>query len=97
MPEIRPLPPVLYLPCAEQVRDPAAARPLLRRTRDGRLALIVYTALDRLHRCCGDAQPWVLVRTDGLPELRRHDPFDLLLADVVIPATHRYAGPESAA
>lgn len=91
MPETHPLPPVLYLPCAEQVADPAAARPLLRRTRDGRLALLVYTALDRLHRCCGDEQPWVLVRTDGLAELHRTEPFDLLLPDVAIPVAHRHA------
>lgn len=91
MPQTPPLPPVLYLPCAEHVADPAAARPLLRRTRDGRLALLVHTALDRLHRCCGDEQPWVLIRTDRLAELRRTEPFDLLLPDVVIPAAHRHA------
>lgn len=83
------LPPVVYLPCAEEVTDPADARPELRRTRDGRLALLVYSALDRLRTCCGPAQPWVVVRTEGLQQLHHHDPFDLLLMDVPIPEEHR--------
>lgn len=83
------LPPVLYLPCAETVNDPADARPEYRRTRDGRLALLAYTALDRLRDAAGPAQPWVLVRTDALELLHEHDRFDLLLLDVVVPAEHR--------
>ncbi|WP_424922760.1 SAV_915 family protein [Aeromicrobium chenweiae] len=31
--------------------------------RDGRTALLAYTALDRLVDCCGDRQPWVLIET----------------------------------
>jgi hypothetical protein len=88
-PGLPELPPVLYLPCAEAVADPAAARPELRRTRDGRLALLAYTALDRLRDGCGAHQPWVLVRSDGLQRMHEHDPFDLLLLDVVVPGTHR--------
>lgn len=85
------LPPVLYLPCADDVVDPADARPELRRTRDGRLALLAYTALDRLHTCCGAGQPWVLVRTPALDAIGATDRFDLLLLDVVVPEPHRRA------
>ena len=83
------LPPVLYLPCADDVADPAAARPELRRTRDGRLALLAYTALDRLRTCCGTDQPWVLVRTPALDAIEVADHYDLLLLDVVVPGSQR--------
>lgn len=83
------LPPVVYLPCAEEVTDPADARPELRRTRDGRLALLVYSALDRLRTCCGPEQPWVVVLTAGLQQVHEQDPFDLLLMDIPIPVEHR--------
>jgi hypothetical protein len=91
------LPPVLYLPCAAGVVDPAEARPELRRTRDGRLALLAYTALDRLRACCGADQPWVLVRTQALDAIDAADHYDLLLLDVVVPEQHRGARPAPAA
>lgn len=84
------LPPVLYLPCAADVVDPGDARPELRRTRDGRLALLAYTALDRLRACCGADQPWVLVRTQALEPVRAAERYDLLLLDVVVPDDERW-------
>lgn len=83
------LPPVVYVPSVEPVHDPASARVEMRRTRDGRTALLVYSALDRLRRCCGPSQPWVLVRTTALEDIHTAQPFDLLLMDVVIPTEHQ--------
>ncbi|MFI7589860.1 SAV_915 family protein [Spongisporangium articulatum] len=85
----RDFPPYLYLPCHEDVPDPAEARLLLRQTRDGRTALFAYSALDRLRTCCGEGQPWIVVPVTMLEALQRLDPFQLLLMDVVIPQEYR--------
>jgi hypothetical protein len=89
----RDFPPVVYLPCTESVQDPLQATVQMRRARDGRVAVLAYSALDRLHDACGDEQPWVLLPTTSLDALQQARPFQLLLMDVVIPPEHRYAGP----
>lgn len=61
----------------------------LHATRDGRTALLAYSALDRLHTCCGRGYPWVLVRTADLELAYHRRPFDLLLLDVAMPAHAR--------
>jgi hypothetical protein len=61
----------------------------LRPTRDGRLALLVYSALDRLVDCCGDEQPWVVMPTANLEKVRVETDFELILLDVVIPDEFR--------
>ena len=85
----REFPPVVYLPCAEQVSEANNACIDMRETRDGRIALLAYSALDRLHTCCGDDQPWVLMPTRALDELQKRSQFQLLLLDVVIPDDKR--------
>jgi hypothetical protein len=85
----RDFPPVVYLPCAEEVVDPADARVDMRETRDGRTALLAYSALDRLRQCCGDSQPWLLMPTAGLAKLQAAQPYQLLLLDVEIPIEKR--------
>lgn len=82
-------PPVVYLPCAEAVDDPSAALIDMRQTRDGRMALLAYSALDRLHGCCGADQPWILMPTSELARLQAAQPFQLLLVDVPIPIEKR--------
>ncbi|MCV7431993.1 hypothetical protein H7K31_10495 [Mycolicibacterium bacteremicum] len=82
-------PPAVYLPCAESVNDPMAARIDMRQTRDGRTALLAYSALDRLHTCCGIDQAWILMPTADLAHLQLAQPFQLLLLDVVIPPDRR--------
>ncbi|MGC5163004.1 SAV_915 family protein [Rhodococcus sp. 105337] len=81
----REVPPIVYLPCIERVTDPADAVIELRRTKDGRTALLAYSAFDRFQRCCGDLKPWVALPSAALEALHRTDPFDLLLLDVVMP------------
>lgn len=78
-------PPIVYVLCAEAVDDPQDATVEVHATRDGRTALLAYSALDRLHDACGRGYPWVLVRTAGLEHLHHRHPFDLLLLDVVLP------------
>lgn len=85
-------PPILYVPCARHVSDPDDLEVDYRTTADGREALLVYSALDRLHRCAGPAQPWFLMPTVKLQELYAVRPFDLVLLDVVVPEEHRRSG-----
>lgn len=82
-------PPVVYVPCAP-IRDPDSELVVdLRRTRDGRMALLVYSALDRLVDCCGAQQPWTLVAATDLERIRVATGFELVLLDVEIPEEHR--------
>jgi hypothetical protein len=86
----RDFPPVLYVPTVAEVADPGSAEVALRRTRDGRVALLAYSALDRLRHCCGADQPWILMSVQDVEGLYARQPYDLLFLDVVIPPEHRY-------
>lgn len=79
---VREIPPIVYLPCIEKVIDSADAVVELRRTQDGRTALLNHSAFDRFQRCCGDLKPCVALPAVALEALHRADPFDLLLLDV---------------
>lgn len=91
----RPLPkgypPILYIPCVRAVTDPADLEVQYRTTRDGRTAVLVYSALDRLLRCCGDDQPWFTLPLAELQRLYDAAPFDLVLLDLVVPEDQRQA------
>ncbi|MGH3948548.1 MAG: SAV_915 family protein [Pseudonocardiaceae bacterium] len=90
---VEKFPPIVYVPCAEHVRDETDNLTVdLRRTRDGRMALMVYSALDRLIECCGAEQPWVVVPTANLDKIDEASPFDVILLDVRIPEEHRHKG-----
>ena len=82
-------PPVLYLPCTEHVQDPRDLVVRYQTTADGRRALLVYSALDRLQTCCGTDQPWFMLPTERLEALHRLDPFDLVLMDLIVPEGSR--------
>jgi hypothetical protein len=58
------------------------------------LALLVYSALDRLVDCCGDKQSWAVMPTANLEKVRVETSFDLILLDVVIPEEFRRHGGE---
>ncbi|WP_222928306.1 SAV_915 family protein [Cellulomonas telluris] len=89
----RPLPadypPILYIPCVREVADPADLEVEYRTTRDGRTALLVYSALDRLHAGAGPDQPWFTLPTSELQKLYDVRPFDLVLLDMLVPEEHR--------
>ncbi|MBN9177132.1 MAG: SseB family protein [Microbacterium sp.] len=92
-PEITPasVPPVLYLPLSTR-STPGAQLVEIRELRDGRKALLAYTALDRLLTLAGDRQPWVLMRTEDLSEVMREQPYDVVVFDLRIPDAYRRDG-----
>lgn len=89
--ERRLIPSVLYLPCQPTIPgEPPQIE--LRNLEDGRLALLAYTALVRLARCCGDHQPWTLVETGSLSTLRQQVAYDVVLIDRELPIQVRHTG-----
>lgn len=84
---------MVYVPCALPAVEGADVDVLLRRAKDGRSVLIVYTALDRLVACCGGDQPWALVPTASLDAVGDDGSPDLILFDVEIPAGSRHGAP----
>jgi hypothetical protein len=89
-------PPIVYVPCVPaQSGDEQSDGELtieLRQTRDGRLALLVYSAMDRLVAHCGPAQPWTVLATSDLEKVRLASGFDLVLLDLDIPEELRHVG-----
>lgn len=84
-------PPVVYLPCAlDEAGEVAEIRMV--RLRDGRVALMAYSALDRLLRACGEAQPWVLYDTARLEDLRAVKHYDAAYLDVGLPDDLKQTG-----
>lgn len=71
-------PPVVYVPLTTDADG--VTRVDLRVTRDGRTALFVYSAIDRLEAWFARV-PWVLVTIGGLQTLYDEEPYDLLLFD----------------
>ncbi|XVV15298.1 SAV_915 family protein [Actinoplanes sp. CA-131856] len=88
---VRPVivPPFVYVPCAPLRAGDTELTVDLRQTRDGRLALLAYTALDRLVDCCGAEQPWTVMPTENLEEVRLATGFELILFDLEIPPEQR--------
>ena len=85
------VPPVLYLPLSAS-STPGQQLVEIRELRDGRKALLAYTALDRLLALAGDRQPWVLMRTEDLSQVMREQPYDVVVLDLEIPAAYRRDG-----
>ncbi len=85
------VPPVLYLPLSAS-STPGQQLVEIRELRDGRKALLAYTALDRLLTLAGDRQPWVLMRTEDLSQVMREQPHDVVVFDLEIPAAYRRDG-----
>ena len=86
------VPPMLYVPCEVPQQGADDVSLDFRRMRDGRLALFAYTALDRLVRCCGAQQPWVLMPTAKLDTVAEYQPYDVILLDIDIPENNRVKG-----
>lgn len=74
-------PTVLLLPSVpgggEDGRPALALKPL----DDGRLALPLYTSLDRLVAGCGDRQPWVAVIDSEVEQLFQNSGADVAIVD----------------
>jgi hypothetical protein len=74
-----PLPPVVYAPTLTD--DEGNTRLRMHRMRDDRVALFVYSAIDRLQGQYGDDAPWVLLSVPDLQRAHEASPYDLLLLD----------------
>lgn len=87
-------PPVVYVPCGP-APNPDEMIIDLRATKDGRLALLVYSAMDRLVAHCGPHQPWTVMFTKDLEQVRLATGFELILLDIDIPENMRRTGAEA--
>lgn len=85
------VPPVLYLPLT-RTSTPSKQSVEIRQLKDGRRALLAYTALDRLTACAGEKQPWTLLRTEDLAQIEEQQPFDIVVFDLEIPQRYRREG-----
>jgi hypothetical protein len=74
-------PPVVYAPTVTLTGDDGQTRLELLETNDGRLALFVYSALDRLHSYYAPDKPWALLTVDNLQQAYEDCPYDLLFLD----------------
>ena len=81
-----PMPPVVYVPCTPG--DDGINHLAYRNLDDGRVALLVYTALDRLIDLAGDVH-WALLDWDALQQAQNLQHYDLILQDVWIPEDRR--------
>ncbi len=77
------MPPVLYMPVRRA--DDGEVETVRLPMESGGLALVAYTALDRLARGCGEGQEWVLVFNSTLDKVRQEAPFDAVAFDVEFP------------
>jgi hypothetical protein len=82
-------PPVVYVPCSPLRNGGDQLSVDLRTTKDGRLALLVYSALDRLVDCCGDQQAWAVMPATDLERVRLETGYELILLDLEIPEEFR--------
>ena len=89
------IPPIVYVPVA-QVPDGEEVQIVFRQMLDGRVALVLYTALDRLVDCCGPHQPWIVMPTEKLPEVEKVLPYDALFFDLEMPQEQREQAPTEA-
>ena len=85
-------PPMVYIPCGRyQTQDGGSTLAVeLRHTEDGKLALLAYSAIDRLVRCCGEQQPRALVNTEELTAIFQRQPYEAILLDTELPAPLRH-------
>ncbi|GAB2449942.1 hypothetical protein GCM10027062_33960 [Nocardioides hungaricus] len=73
-------PPVVYAPTTE-LAEGGEARLAMHPTSDGRIAVFVYSALDRLAEFYRADAPWVLLTVEDLQRAHDAAPYDLLFLD----------------
>lgn len=78
--------PAYYVPCVSDADG--QLRVTLRTTNDGRTALLVYSALDRLRAGAGEV-PWALLTLADLQQVKDETPYDVIYQDLRIPDEHR--------
>jgi hypothetical protein len=75
-----PFPPVVYVPTLVPESDDEV-RLAMHRTDDGRVALFVYSALDRLVEYYRADSPWALLTVPDLQRAYDAAPYDLIFLD----------------
>jgi hypothetical protein len=88
------IPPVVYAPTLD---DDGRTRIRMQRMRDGRVALFVYSALDRFEAQYGGDAPWVLLTAHHLESVYDEVPFDLLFLDRELEPDSTESAPSKAA
>ena len=86
------VPPMVYVPVGA-VPEGESVDIVFRQTLDGRLALVLYTALDRLVDCCGPHQPWIVMPSEKLSELKKLHHYDVIYFDLEMPEGEREQPP----
>lgn len=86
------VPPMVYVPVGA-VPEGDSVDIVFRQTLDGRLALVLYTALDRLVHCCGPHQPWIVMPSEKLSELKKLHDYDVIYFDLEMPEEDRERPP----
>lgn len=84
------LPNALFLPTAKKPKDFTKAEIELRKTADGRMALVAFSTVQRLVECCGPHQPWALVKSEHLGHVYKEQPYDLIVLDSDLPEELRH-------
>jgi hypothetical protein len=87
--DVRNFPPVVYVPLTTD--GDGVTRVDMRVTKDGRTALFVYSAIDRLEAWFAKT-PWVLVTVEGLQTFYDEEPYDLLFLDKRLHVENPLAG-----
>ena len=82
---------VAYVPTVRELSpgEENAVLKLLSYSSTGQLAVLAYSSLEQLVRCCGDRQPWVAFRTERIDALPGVAGADVLLWDEDLPADQR--------
>jgi len=78
---LRGFPPVVYAPTAPAGDGGGGHHLEMLRLADGRTALLVYSAVDRLHAWWRADAPWVLLSVADLQRAHEAVPYDLLVLD----------------
>lgn len=71
---------MVYAPTTTLPEEGQVALELME-TNDGRTALFVYSALDRLHEFYSGGSPWALLSIEDLQRAYEARPYDLLFLD----------------
>jgi hypothetical protein len=75
----RGFPPVVYAPTTTVAGDRLRLEMVV--TNDGRTALFVYSAIDRLHEFYRAGAPWALLSVEDLQRAHEQEPYQLLFLD----------------
>jgi len=74
------MPPVVYVPTTDE-SDPTFRQVLMHTMADGRTALFVYSAIDRLYDFYRQGNAWIVCDVATLQRIHDATPYDLLFVD----------------